>query len=216
MKTSQVKNTAKTIAQATFETIGGDIVGPILDEAKRELVFGNFLGFKDAISSRPKEIGQEELKRAREEKELGERTEEDDYGSDQKAAELSLILQEYRNYDSQNGNSKEQRALKEEFVELREEVAKLAQASGVKTTAHMETPPQKIGLLDIKRLKSIIKDLTAKVEDSKNGKDMVAQRENAKRTTGMLAWVSGKQMKVHEQGTLTLQGQKTNLVIFIL
>ena len=206
MKTAQVAKTVKTIGQATFETLGSDIVGPIMDEAKRELGLGSFLGSKDGISSRPKEIGQEELKRAREEKELGERTEEDDYGSDQKAAELSLILQEYRNYDSQNGNSKEQRALKEEFVELREEVAKLAQASGVKTSAHLETPPQKIGLLDIKRLRLIIKDLTAKVEDSKNAQEMVTQRSNAKRSTGMLAWVSGKQMKVHEQGTLTLQG----------
>ena len=206
MKTSQAAKTIKTIGQATFETFGSDLAGPMLDEAKRELGLGSFLGSKDGISSRPKEIGQEELKRARVEKELGEKTEADDYSSDQKAAELALILQEYQNYDSNNGNSKEQRALKEEFVELREEVAKLAEASGVKTTAHMETPPQKIGLLDIKRLKSIIKDLTEKVEDSKNGKDMVAQRENAKRTTGMLAWVSGKQMKVHEQGTLTLQG----------
>ena len=206
MKTAQAAKTVKTIGEATFETLGSGLVGPILDEAKRELGLGSFIGSKDSISSRPREIGQEELKRARTEKELGEKTEADDYSSDQKAAELALILQEYRDYDSNNDNSKEQIALKEEFVELREEVAKLAKASGVKTTAHMETPPQKIGLLDIKRIKSIIKDLTAKVEDSKNGKDMVAQRENAKRTTGMLAWVSGKQMKVHEQGTLTLQG----------
>ena len=203
MKTSQV---AKTIGQATFETIGGDVVGPILDEAKRELGFGSFLGSKNGISARHKEIGQEELKRARAEEELAEKTESDDSVSEQKAAEFSLMLQEYRNHDSNNSNSKEQRTLKEEFVELREEVAKLAQASGVKTSAHLETPPQKIGLLDIKRLRLIIKDLTAKVEDSKNAQEMVTQRSNAKRTTGMLAWVSGKQMKVHEQGTLTLQG----------
>src|SRR3990167_7743458 len=206
MKTAQAAKTAKTIGEATLETLGSDLVTPMIDEAKRELGLGSFLGSRDGISSRPKEIGQEDLKRARAQEDLGQKTEEDDYSSDQKAAELSLILQEYRNHDAGNGNSKEQRALKEEFVELREEVAKLAKASGVKTTAHLETPPQKIGLLDIKRLKTIIKDLTAKVEDSKNGKDMVAQRENAKRTTGMLAWVSGKQMKVHEQGTLTLKG----------
>lgn len=206
MKTSQVANTIRQAAFDTFETARKQIIDPISEEAKRELGLGSFLGFKDSISSRPKEIGQEELKRAREEKELGERTEEDNHSSDQKAAELALILQEYRNHDSNNDNSKEQKALKEEFVELREEVAKLAQASGVKTTAHLETPPQKIGMLDIKRLKSIIKDLTAKVEDSKSAQEMVSQRENAKRTTGMLAWVSGKQMKVHEQGTLTLQG----------
>src|SRR3989344_103285 len=206
MKTAQAAKTIKTIGEATFVTLVSGLVGPILDEAKRELGLGSFIGSKDSISSRPREMGQEEIKRARVEKELGEKTEADDYSSGQKAAELTLILQEYRNHDFNNGNSKEQRVLKEEFVELREEVAKLAEASGVKTTAHMETPPQKIGILDIKRLKSIIKDLTAKVEDSKNGKDMVAQRTNAKRTTGMMAWVSGKQMKVHEQGTLTLQG----------
>src|SRR3990167_4301501 len=149
MKTAQAAKTIKTIGEATFETLGSGLVGPMLDEAKRELGLGSFLGSKDGISSRRKEIGQEELKRARTEKELGEKTEADDFSSDQKAAQLTLILQEYRNYDSQSGNSKEQMALKEEFVELREEVAKLAEASGVKTTAHMETPPQKIGLLDI-------------------------------------------------------------------
>jgi|SRR3989338_2280229 len=206
MKTAQAANTIKTIGEATFEKLGGDLISPIIDEAKRELGLGSFLGSGNGISSRRKEMGQKELKWAREERELEERTEEDDSSSDQKATELALILQEYRNHDSQSGKSKEEKALEAEFVELREEVAKLAKASGVKTTAYLETMPKKIGLLDVTRLKTIIKDLTAKVEDSKNGKDMVAQRENAKRTTGMLAWVSGKQMKVHEQGTLTLQG----------
>ena len=206
MKTAQAAKTIKTIGEATFETLGSGLVGPILNEAKRELGLGRFLGSKDSISSRPREIGQEELKRARTQEKLEEDIGQEKAESDTAAAHVARMLNEYRSHESNNGNSKEQKALKEEFVELREEVAKLAEASGVKTTAHMETPPQKIGLLDIKRLKSIIKDLTAKVEDSKNGKDMVAQRENAKRTTGMLAWVSGKQMKVHEQGTLTLQG----------
>src|SRR3990167_7242735 len=129
MKTAQAAKTIKTIGEATFETLGSGLVGPMLDEAKRELGLGSFLGSKDGISSRRKEIGQEELKRAREEKELGERTEKDDYNSDQKAAELALILQEYQNHDSNNNNGKEQKALKEEFIELREEVAKLAHAS---------------------------------------------------------------------------------------
>jgi len=206
MKTVQAAKTVKTIGEATFETLGSGLVGPILDEAKRELGLGSFLGSRNGISSRQKVIGQEELKRARAQKKLEEDGIQEKTDSDVAVEHVTRMLNEYRSHESNNGNSKEQKALKEEFVELREEVAKLAEASGVKTTAHMETPPQKIGLLDIKRLKSIIKDLTAKVEDSKNGKDMVAQRENAKRTTGMLAWVSGKQMKVHEQGTLTLQG----------
>ena len=206
MKTVQAAKTVKTIGEATFETLGSGLVGPILDEAKRELGLGSFLGSRNGISSRQKVIGQEELKRARAQKKLEEDGIQEKTDSDVAVEHVTRMLNEYRSHESNNGNSKEQKALKEEFVELREEVAKLAEASGVKTTAHMETPPQKIGLLDIKRLKSIIKDLTAKVEDSKNGKDMVAQRENAKRTTGMLAWVSGKQMKVHEQGTLQLQG----------
>ena len=206
MKTVQAAKTVKTIGEATFETLGSGLVGPILDEAKRELGLGSFLGSRNGISSRQKVIGQEELKRARAQKKLEEDGIQEKTDSDVAVEHVTRMLNEYRSHESNNGNSKEQKVLKEEFVELREEVAKLAEASGVKTTAHMETPPQKIGLLDIKRLKSIIKDLTAKVEDSKNGKDMVAQRENAKRTTGMLAWVSGKQMKVHEQGTLTLQG----------
>src|SRR3989344_4524437 len=126
MKTAQAAKTIKTIWEATFETLGSGLVRPMLDEAKRELGLGSFLGSKDGISSRPREIGQEELKRARTEKELGEKTEADDFSSDQKAAELALILQKYRNHDFLNGDSKEQRALKAEFVELREEVAKLA------------------------------------------------------------------------------------------
>ena len=187
MKTVQAAKTVKTIGEATFETLGSGLVGPILDEAKRELGLGSFLGSRNGISSRQKVIGQEELKRARAQKKLEEDGIQEKTDSDVAVEHVTRMLNEYRSHESTNGNSKEQKALKEEFVELREEVAKLAEASGVKTTAHLETSPQKIGILDIKRLKSIIKDLTAKVEDSKNGKDMVAQRENAKRTTGMLA-----------------------------
>src|SRR3989344_9401111 len=112
MKTAQAAKTVKAIGEATFETLGSGLVGPMLDEAKRELGLGSFLGSGNGISSRPREMGQEELKRARTEKELGEKTEADDYSSDQKAAELALILQEYQNHNSANGSSKEQRALK--------------------------------------------------------------------------------------------------------
>lgn len=206
MKTGQAVKSAKTIGQATFEKLGTDVVRPIYEEAKREIGLDRIFSSRNGISSRPKEIGQEELKRERERKQLEENESLAQKESDFKAGHVARMLNEYRTHQSQNGESKEQKALKEEFIELREEVAKLAKASGVKTAAHFETPPEKIGILDIKRLKGIIKDLTAKVEDSKNAQDMVSQRKNAKRTTGMLAWVSGKQMKVHEQGTLTLQG----------
>ena len=206
MKIAQAAKAIKAIGEATFETFGSDLAGPMIDEAKRELGLGSLLSSRDGISSRPKEIGQEELKWARAQEKLEEDVIQEKTDSDVAVEHITRMLNEYQSHQSSNGESREQKALKEEFIELREEVAKLTEASGVKTTAHMETSPQKIGLLDIKRLKLIIKDLTAKVEDSKNGKDMVAQRENAKRTTGMLAWVSGKQMKVHEQGTLQLQG----------
>ena len=62
-KTLQFIKTIKTIGEATFEKLGSDLAGPIIDEAKRELGLGSFLGSRDGISSKPKEIGQEELKR---------------------------------------------------------------------------------------------------------------------------------------------------------
>jgi len=70
----------------------------------------------------------------------------------------------------------------------------------------MQNPTKKIGIIDIKFLTKIITFLRLKAEESKSAKDLQAQRQNSKRATGMLAWVSGKQMKVHEQGTLHLQG----------
>jgi len=92
------------------------------------------------------------------------------------------------------------------MVELQEEIAKLAKTTGVDTKVHMQNPTKKIGIIDIKFLTKIITFLRLKAEESKSAKDLQAQRQNSKRATGMLAWVSGKQMKVHEQGTLHLQG----------
>src|SRR3989344_72730 len=114
MKTAQAANTIKTIGEATFEKLGGDLISPIIDEAKRELGLGSFLGSGNGISSRRKEMGQKELKSA-----------------------------------------KEERAREAESVDLREEVAKLAKAPGVKTSACLESMPKKIGLLDVTRLKTI-------------------------------------------------------------
>ena len=89
---------------------------------------------------------------------------------------------------------------------MQQEVAALAKTAGVETKAHLQNNTKKVGKLDIKLLTVIIKFLRFKAGESKSAQELVSQRSNSKRTTGMLAWVSGKQMKIHEQGTLTLQG----------
>ena len=114
------------------------------------------------------------------------------------------IKNSYRENDvSQN---QEQKALTQEVEEMKAEVVGLAKAAGVETKIHLEQKPKKLGILDIKRLTFILRLLRIKANESKSAKELVSQRTNAKPPTGMLAWVSGKQMKIHEQGTMTLQG----------
>ena len=60
MKTAQAAKTIKTIGEATFETVGSGLVGPMIDEAKRELGLASLLDSREGISSRPKEIGRVE------------------------------------------------------------------------------------------------------------------------------------------------------------
>jgi len=124
--------------------------------------------------------------------------------SKKSAQYLSAIKEEYRTF--QIKSSQEQSKLIEEVVELQKEVAGLAKSTGLETKVHLQNPTKKVGPLDIKLLTNVIRFLRLKAEESKSAKELTSQRQNAKRTTGMLAWVSGKQMKVHEQGTLTLQG----------
>lgn len=203
MKTTQA---FKTMAQSAFEpleTLKSQVTSPILGEAANEL--GGFFGTRPGLGRNPREIGHEELQRAREKQNLDKISAEDKKSSVQNAQSLSARIR--NEYQTQlQSEQRKQHELKSEFDKLQSEVAKLAKTAGVDTKAHLDTAPKKIGILDIKSLKNIIHFLTMKVEDAKNAQDMVSQRENSKRTTGMLAWVSGKQMKVHEQGTLQLQG----------
>lgn len=202
----KVQNIVKNLRQTVdplAETLNEQVTKPILDEAALEL--RGFLGLDRELSQNPKEIAGEDLKRARDKQKLEEMSEEDEKSSQEATQQVhTAIKEEYRLYTGQT--SEEQIKLKSEFRELQEEVAKLAQAADVKTDAHLETVPKKVGILDIKRLTRIIRLLRVKAEESKSAKELVAQRSNAKRATGMLAWVYGKQMKIHEQGTLQLQG----------
>jgi len=200
--------TVKNISQAALdplETLKEQLIKPMGEETGREL--GSFFGAKK-LSSSPQELGSEDLRRAREKQNVLNQSTEDDTNSKSTAKEISaqiaFMKKDYVRNDRAISN--EQRNIKEEIIELKSEVEGLAKASGVNTKAHLESTPKKAGILDIRHLTAIIRFLRIKAEESKSGKDLVAQRSNAKKTTGMLAWVSGKQMKVHEQGTLTLQG----------
>ena len=200
MKATTAAKTMLRPVLDSFETIRDQIAAPMGTEALSEL-----FGVKKGLSKIPKEMATEELQRARQKQRLDEMDEKDEKASQESANQIfAAIKNEYTTY--QQNTNKEQQQLKEEFVELQSEVVKLAKVAGVDTKAHVETAPKKIGILDIKKLTKIVKFLRVKAEESKSAKELVAQRSNAKRTTGMLAWVSGKQMKVHEQGTLQLQG----------
>lgn len=157
---------------------------------------GDLLGF-----GRPQTIGKEELARERKKKELEDKEKEDNQNS-QKTYEL--IQAQYR--EQQTAVNREQQEIKTEVVQLQSEVVKLAKTAGVNTKIHLEQIPRKIGVIDIKRLTAIVKLLRLKAAEAKSGSELVSQRTNAKRPTGMMAWVSGKQMKIHEQGTMQLQG----------
>lgn len=196
---------AKTIAQTAldpFEALGSNLVRPMGEEALREL---GFFGSRNSLRRNPQEMAKEDLQRAREDKKVKEMDEEDSKNSEQTAQQIHTKMQEqYKSYLAKT--NQEQKKLQEEVMELKSEVVKLAQAAGVETKVHLETTPKKIGVLDIRRLTTIIRFLRIKAEESKSAKELVTQRANAKPATGMLAWVSGKQMKIHEQGTLQLQG----------
>lgn len=195
----KVAANALKITREPLETLSSQ-ASPFANELRNEL-FGSF----KSINSHPRSIAGEELRRARQEKELEKSHAQDDENSNAKAQEIvNLMKQEYQKHDATV--NREQNALQKEVVELQEEIAKLAKAAQIETKAHLQNPTNKVTVVDIKFLTKIVTLLRVKTEQSKSGKDLQMQRTNAKRTTGMLAWVSGKQMKVHEQGTLTLQG----------
>lgn len=199
MNTAKAAKGAAKFLQDPLETLVAHTKPKaFIDEARREVF--PFLD-SDKFSPQPKEIAKQDLAQARREEELGQMREEE---AKQAQASLMLIKQEYSTFGTKQETS--DNSMRREFTELQTEIAGLAKASGVNTKVHMESVPTKVGILDIRRLTSIIRFLRFKAESSKDASDIVGQRQNAKRTTGMLAWVSGKQMKIHEQGTLTLQG----------
>ena len=192
----------KTIGQAVanpFETIRDEAINPLWEEATNELGL-NLYDRKSRLSSRPQELAKEDLDRARKEKELEEKSKNADADT---AKKIEGVKREYKAY--QNKVDSKNHELKQEMEELQKEVVELAKAAGVETKAHLQNS-NKVSKLDIKLITSIIRSLRFKAEESKSAQELVSQRPNSKRTTGMLAWVSGKQMKIHEQGTLTLQG----------
>lgn len=192
-----VKNAAK-MAFDPFETLSSQAVKPILTDTAME--FGSLFGMQKGVSSKSKSIGHEELSRARKEKQIEEMKKEETKADQEK---LMFVKQTYQSYDVEV--SKKDQQIRTEVVELQSEIAKLAKTASVDTKAHLENIPKKVGVLDIRRLTMIVKFLTLKANEAKSANQLVSER-SSKRTTGMLAWVSGKQMKIHEQGTLTLQG----------
>jgi len=192
----------KTIGQTVvnpFETVRDEALNPLFEEAGNELGF-NLFDKKSRLSARPQEMAREDLERARKERELKEKGQEDD---SQAAIRIEEIKKEYKLHQTKVDSQAHE--INQEMMELQEEVAQLSKASGVETKAHLQNS-DKVSKLDIKLITSIIRSLRFKAEESKSAQELVSQRSNSKRTTGMLAWVSGKQMKIHEQGTLTLQG----------
>lgn len=204
MKPAVAKKTVQDFLNPNFETLQSQIAKPMLDEAVFELG-GFFDKNKKRLSSRPKSLAHDDLARAREAQNIEQMGNQDSSETKEKVRKIQeTIRHQYREHDRETQT--EQHQMKKEFVQLQEEVAKLAKASGVDTKAHLENVPQQVSAIDIKRLSMIVKTLTIKAEESKSAKDLVSQRANAKPATGMMAWVSGKQMKIHEQGTMTLQG----------
>lgn len=148
-------------------------------------------------------LAAEDLKRAREQKNLEEKEKED---SQRSQRQIEFVKQQYSS--SENNADKHQEMLVEQVQELQVQIVELAKTAGVETKIHLQNTSKKgrVSILTIKLLTSIIKTLRLKAKEAKSGSELVSQRSNAKRPTGMLAWVSGKQMKIHEQGTLQLQG----------
>lgn len=198
------QTTKKTLQSAfdPFEALTNQVGKGVLEEAIHEL--GGFFGSGKNIGTRPREIASAELQRARKQEEIKEMEDKDTEKSKETAFKIQATINEYRKYDTKVNS--EQNQMKTEFDELRTEVVKLANVSGIKTNVHLENTPTKIGVLDLKRLTAIIRFLRFRAEESKGAKEMVTTRQSAKQTTGMMAWVSGKQGKIYEQGTMTLQG----------
>ena len=204
----KISKSAKNISQSLLdplETLNSQMAKPIMEEIGKQLGFSNKSESLKSNHNLSREIATDELKRARNELTLNQKSENDNQNSQEAAQKIFMNIQESYQRERNNVN-KQQTEFQVEVTELQNEISKLANVAQVETKAHVLTNSKKIGLLDIKLLRWIVELLRVKAEESKSAKDLIVQRSNAKRATGMLAWVSGKQMKVHEQGTLQLQG----------
>ncbi len=197
MNTLKTAKNAAKFALDPFEELSTQ-AKPFFDEARQELA--PFFG-KGTFGSKPKEIGKSELSRAREAEKIEEMKKEE---KQETQFVMSKWKEQYREFESKTRSSDNQ--MQREVQELQQEVANIAKTAGVNTKVHLESVPKRVGILDIKRLKSIIFLLRIKADQSKSASELVNSRKGAKRTTGMLTWVSGKQGKIYEQGTMTLQG----------
>ena len=196
MKPGKAVNTLKNAFEPLSETFGQEFLKPMGEEALKEL-----MGIMPSRNGGT--LAAEDLKRAREQKNLQEKKEEDQQRSQR---QIEFVKQQYRSNEA--NSDKHQEMLSEQVQELQVEIVKLAKTAGVETSVHLQNTTKKgrVSILTIKLLTSIIKTLRLKTKEAKSGSELVSQRSNAKRPTGMLAWVSGKQMKIHEQGTMQLQG----------
>lgn len=199
--------TAKNAAKAAFGTFE-DIVEEtkpkaFIDEARNEL-----FSFLDSprLSGKPKDIAGADLAHARQAQNIAEMDISDQKDSEEKRQQIAQSLAKTKEAykEAHNEARHEEQEFRKEIDELTQEVVSLAKASGVDTKLHLQNTP-KVGKSDISFLSFIVRILRVKATESKSAKDLVTHRTQV-RTTGMNAWVSGKQMKIHEQGTMTLQG----------
>lgn len=200
MNTAKTAKNAAKLALDPFEALSSQaapLAKSFLDEAG-EQAFGFFKGPR--FSAKPKEIAGEELKRARNEKRLDEMKAQDEQTSKEHTKTIKSIYMEAR-----QESRKDQSDLRQELSQLTQEVASLAKTAGQETKIHLQNTP-KVGKVDITFVTFFVRLLRIKAEESKSAKDLVSQRASAKPGTGMMAWVTGKQMQIHEQGTLQLQG----------
>lgn len=199
MKAGKAVSAVRDSFESVTETFQDQVFNPILREAGDELL--GFLG-KDVSSRGKGTLAQEDLKRAREQKNIEQLNAQDS----QKTRQILEALRiEYRNSETQQ--KQQEQVVLQEVEELTVQVVELAKTTGIDSKIHLQgSRKEKVSILTIKLLRAIIKTLTLKAKEAKSASELVTQRSNSKRTTGMLAWVSGKQMKVHEQGTLQLQG----------
>jgi len=195
----KVAQKAVKAASEPVETLRSQVAKPIMEEFGQE--FASLFGASKLKSPKEHTLAQDELANLRSEQKLNEEKQKDEQKSQET---IAFVKSEYKSYSDKF--NQEQHKLKQEVVELQSEIAGLAKSEGIDTKVHLQNSGTRIGAIDIKFFTSIVRMLRLKSEESKSAKELQSQRQNSKHTTGMMAWVSGKQMQVHEQGTLTLQG----------